>query len=143
MNKKVIQMVLIENTITQLDEFKKKLNNELLPCFIIKKCPPPKKKITNKLDINRIFAYSPKKNAANIIAEYSTLYPATNSASASGKSNGARFVSAKIEIKKIIEIGNKGKINQIVSFCIWIIVFKFNELLNKMIGKIIKLIDTS
>jgi hypothetical protein len=53
-----------------------------------------------------------------MMAEYSTLYPATNSASASGKSNGTLFVSAKIEIKKMIEIGNKGKINQIVSFCI-------------------------
>ena len=61
---------------------------------------PPKKKITNKQLINKIFAYSPKKKAANKKAEYSTLYPATNSASASGKSNGARFVSAKIDIKK-------------------------------------------
>jgi hypothetical protein len=85
--------------------------------FTNERQPPPKKKITNKLDINNIFAYSPKKNAANKIAEYSTLYPATSSASASGKSNGALLVSAKIEIKNIIEIGNNGKINQILSFC--------------------------
>jgi hypothetical protein len=45
--------------------------------------------------------------------EYSTLYPATNSASASGKSNGARFVSANAAIKKINHKGNNGKINQI------------------------------
>ena len=143
MNKKVIKIVLIENTITQLDAFKNTPNKDSVTWFVIKKCPPAKKKITNKLDINKMLAYSPKKNAANIIAEYSTLYPATNSASASGKSKGALLVSAKIEIKKIIEIGNKGKINQIVSFCILIIVFKFNELLNKTIGKITKLIETS
>jgi hypothetical protein len=119
------------------------LNNAPVNCFVIKKLPPPKKKITDKLDINKILAYSPRKKAANIIAEYSTLYPATNSASASGKSKGALFVSAKIEIKKTIAIGNKGKINQIVSFCIWVIVFKFNELLNKIIGSKIKLIDIS
>ena len=63
-----------------------------------------------------MLAYSPKKNAAKAIAEYSTLYPATSSASASGKSKGARFVSAKIEIKNIIDTGNKGKKNHKVSF---------------------------
>ena len=41
-----------------------------------------------------------KKNA-NGNPEYSTLYPATNSASASGKSNGVRFVSAKKQINVI------------------------------------------
>lgn len=30
---------------------------------------PPRKKITNKLDINNMFAYSPRKNAAKVIAE--------------------------------------------------------------------------
>ena len=40
--------------------------------------------------------YSPKKKSPNDNEEYSTLYPATNSASASGKSNGALFVSAKV-----------------------------------------------
>jgi len=44
--------------------------------------------------------YSAKKNIAKAIDEYSTLYPATISASASGKSNGALLVSAKTEIKK-------------------------------------------
>jgi hypothetical protein len=49
---------------------------------------PPKKKIELKALINNIFEYSPKENKAKLIAEYSTLYPDTNSASASGKSNG-------------------------------------------------------
>jgi hypothetical protein len=65
-------------------------------------------------DIKSILLYSPKKNIANIIDEYSTLYPATYSASASGRSNGALFVSANIETKKIRAQGNKGPANQIV-----------------------------
>lgn len=52
--------------------------------------------------------YSAKKKSANPIAEYSTLYPETNSASASGKSNGCRFVSANAQIIKRINTGNKG-----------------------------------
>jgi len=87
--------------------------------------------------------YSPKKNIANIIDEYSTLYPATNSASASGKSNGDLFVSAIIEIKKIIADGNKGKKYQPVILCVATISIKFNEPVNKTTGKITKPIDTS
>jgi len=107
------------------------------------KFPPERKKITNKLDISKMLVYSPRKNAANVIAEYSTLYPATNSASASGKSKGARLVSAKIDIKNIIAMGNNGKRNHKVSFCDKMIVFRFKELLNRIRGKIIKLIETS
>jgi hypothetical protein len=143
MNKNVIKIDLIENITIHMVELIIISKKPFVICFMINGCPPPKKKITNKLDIKSIFAYSPKKNAANIIAEYSTLYPATNSASASGKSKGARFVSAKIEIKKIIEMGSKGKKNQIVSFCVIIIIFRLSELLNKITGKIIKLIETS
>lgn len=82
-----------------------------------KKTPPtqpPRKKIVKIVAIKIILLYSAKKNIAKIMDEYSTLYPATSSASASGKSNGALFVSANIEIKKIIEQGSNGKINQIV-----------------------------
>jgi hypothetical protein len=75
---------------------------------------PPRNSITNKADISRILLYSPKKNIANMIEEYSTLYPATSSASASGKSNGDLFVSAKIEIKKIIANGKSGNTNQML-----------------------------
>jgi hypothetical protein len=63
-----------------------------------------------------MFEYSAKKKTTNSIAEYSTLYPATNSASASGKSKGALFVSANIEIKNIKLIGNKGNTYQTVFF---------------------------
>jgi hypothetical protein len=68
---------------------------------------PPKKRI--------IFEYSPKKKSANPMAEYSVKYPATSSASASGKSKGARLVSARIHTSQIIAAGNKGIKNQ--TFC--------------------------
>ena len=43
---------------------------------------PPKNKIVVNEHISKIFAYSPKKNRTNGIAEYSVWYPATNSDSA-------------------------------------------------------------
>ena len=46
-------------------------------------------------------AYSPMKNIANFIEEYSVWYPPTSSVSHSGRSKGMRFVSAKIEMVKI------------------------------------------
>src|SRR5512146_791196 len=55
---------------------------------------PPK----NSVDISALavitFAYSAMKNIENFIALYSAWYPATSSDSASGRSNGTRFVSA-------------------------------------------------
>ena len=47
---------------------------------------PPKKRMVIMADIKSILLYSPKKNIANIIEEYSTLYPATSSDSATGMS---------------------------------------------------------
>jgi len=78
---------------------------------------PPKNKIAVIVDNHNIFEYSAKKNIANVIDEYSTLYPATISASASGRSNGARFVSASTEIKNIIKTGNNGIKNQELCDC--------------------------
>jgi len=40
------------------------------------------------------------KNILNFMAEYSVWYPVTSSDSASARSNGSRFVSAKAEITK-------------------------------------------
>lgn len=108
-----------------------------------KSAPPPKNKHVNKLHINKILEYSPKKKAANVNAEYSTLYPATNSASASAKSKGALFVSAKIEMKKIIAKGNIPKTNQVLSICVNIILFKFKEFANNNVGSTQRLIETS
>jgi hypothetical protein len=87
--------------------------------------------------------YSARKNIAKIIEEYSTLYPATSSASASGKSNGVRLVSATIEMKKIIDNGNSGKTKNMVLHCALTISTKFNEPETKIIGRTIKLIETS
>jgi len=70
--------------------------------------------MTNKQLINSIAAYSLINKKANRKPPYSTLYPATNSASASIKSNGTLFVSAKIHIKNKIAKGNKTFIYQVV-----------------------------
>jgi hypothetical protein len=85
-------------------------------CSLKKKLfQPPRNKIENNVDIKIILPYSAKKNNAKTIDEYSKLNPATNSASASGKSNGALFVSAKIETRNGILRGNSEKRNQV--FC--------------------------
>jgi hypothetical protein len=76
---------------------------------------PPKNNIVVIDDIKIILLYSAKKNKANPIAEYSTLYPDTSSASASGRSKGCRFVSAKAHIKNNINIGKSGIANHIFS----------------------------
>jgi len=76
-----------------------------------KKFQPPKKSIVDTELIINILPYSAKKNIANKIEEYSTLYPATSSASASGRSKGDLLVSAKETIKKRNHNGNNGNIN--------------------------------
>lgn len=80
-----------------------------------KLCHPPQKNKTERLLMIIILPYSAKKKSANAIAEYSTLYPATSSASASGKSNGVRFVSAKEMIKNKTQNGNSGNTNHTYS----------------------------
>ena len=72
---------------------------------------PPRNKIVVKQHIISMFPYSAEKKEANAIALYSTLYPATSSASASGKSNGVLFVSANALIKNTTNSGRSGKIN--------------------------------
>jgi hypothetical protein len=69
---------------------------------------PPKNMIVQKVLINIIEPYSARKNNANPILAYSTLKPETSSDSASGKSKGARFVSAKMETKNIKNNGRQG-----------------------------------
>jgi hypothetical protein len=78
-----------------------------------------------------MFPYSAKKNSAKAIAEYSMLYPATISASDSGKSNGVRFVSAKIAIPKIKATGNIGKTYHTID-CPAMIIIKFDVPANKI-----------
>lgn len=71
----------------------------------------PKNKTVEMAFIIIIFAYSAKKNRANGPPVYSTLKPETSSDSPSVKSNGARFVSAKVEINHMLAKGQVGKIN--------------------------------
>jgi hypothetical protein len=87
---------------------------------------PPRNTIQVKALINIIELYSAKKNKAKPILEYSTLNPETNSLSASGRSNGALFVSANILIKNISVKGNKGKTKK-QKFCVIIISTRFND----------------
>jgi hypothetical protein len=94
--------------ISQNEEFGNKLIGE---------SQPPKKQMAIITDNHNMLLYSAKKNNAKVIAEYSTLKPATSSASASGKSNGARLVSANNEIKNTTHVGNNGKQNQVPMLC--------------------------
>ena len=55
---------------------------------------PPQNRIAPKSANRNIAQYSPMKNIAQRKPEYSVMKPATSSLSASGRSNGARFVPA-------------------------------------------------
>lgn len=55
--------------------------------------------------INRIIIYSAMKIRANGPAPYSILNPETSSDSPSAKSNGVRFVSARIEVSHMADRG--------------------------------------
>jgi hypothetical protein len=75
--------------------------------------PPKKSKAVIEL-IKIILPYSARKNKANPILAYSTLNPETNSDSASGRSNGARLVSAKIDTKNIKKRGKRGNTKKVL-----------------------------
>lgn len=66
-------------------------------------------KVAVSVFISMMFAYSAKKNRANGPAAYSTLNPDTSSDSPSVRSNGARLVSARVEMYHIIASGHVGK----------------------------------
>jgi len=66
-----------------------------------------------------MLAYSARKNRANGPPAYSTLNPDTSSDSPSVKSNGARLVSARVEMNHIMARGHAGKINQVYS---WVVI---------------------
>lgn len=59
--------------------------------------------------INMMLAYSARKKRANGPAAYSTLKPETNSDSPSVRSNGARFVSARVDTYHIMARGQQEK----------------------------------
>lgn len=75
--------------------------------------------------INKIFAYSARKNSAKGPPAYSTLKPDTSSDSPSVKSKGARFVSAKVEIYHIIARGQAGR-NSHTASCVMLKICSVN-----------------
>lgn len=90
-----------------------------------------------KIFIIIIFAYSAMKNRANGPAAYSTLKPDTSSDSPSVRSNGARFVSASVEMNHIIARGHAGKISHTCS-CVIISVERAKDpFINKIDSRII------
>lgn len=74
----------------------------------MKSCIGPINTIVERAFIRIIFMYSAIKNKAKGPAAYSTLKPETSSDSPSVRSNGARFVSASVEINHIIASGQAG-----------------------------------
>lgn len=75
----------------------------------------PIKRTAERVFINKIFAYSARKNRAKGPPAYSTLNPETSSDSPSVRSKGARFVSAIVEIYHIAASGHAGINSQIFS----------------------------
>jgi hypothetical protein len=80
--------------------------------------------------------YSANENIAKSIEEYSTLNPETNSASASGKSNGVLLVSASNSIKNIKAFGKVDHSNHTEFSCMCRYSKKLKLPTNKTLGKI-------
>lgn len=79
------------------------------------KCVDPKKRMVDSVFINKILAYSARKNSANGPPAYSTLKPDTSSDSPSVRSKGARFVSARVEMYHMAARGQAGIRSQMIS----------------------------
>src|ERR1019366_1931438 len=86
---------------------------------------PPKNRVATIAATVTICAYSAIMNSENFIALYSEWYPATSSDSASGRSNGSRFVSANPEIRKMKNDRNRGMMNQ--RPCCWRAMIALND----------------
>src|SRR3569833_2025586 len=68
---------------------------------------PPRNRMLIRPQSSMTFMYSARKNSRKGPEEYSTKKPATSSDSASSRSKGGRWVSARDETKKMISIGNR------------------------------------
>ena len=71
-------------------------------------CQPPRNSSVATEVIVIMFAYSAMKKAAKLMELYSVWKPATSSFSASGRSNGMRFVSANAQIRKMMKLKTCG-----------------------------------
>src|SRR5437868_2139245 len=69
---------------------------------------PPRNITVASVETRMMLAYSARKNIANAMPEYSTMWPATISDSPSTTSNGWRLVSATPEMKYTPNIGSSG-----------------------------------
>src|SRR6185295_418053 len=72
---------------------------------------PPRNSVTAMQEMVMTLANSPRKKRPNFMLEYSVWKPATSSASASGRSNGARLVSASAVSMKMPNATNCGTMN--------------------------------
>jgi len=101
---------------------------------------PVNRVAVNRL-IRRIFVYSAIKISANVDLLYSVLNPDTSSDSPSARSNGVRFVSAKLVINHNIDIGRI--INVVHDTILMFMYVKFIDLwINRIVSKM-RDIDTS
>src|SRR5258706_8692753 len=80
----------------------------------------PRNRVTAIELIAIMLASSPRKNSPHFMLEYSVWNPATSSASASGRSNGARLVSAKAVMMKMMKASGCWTTNHTRS-CAWTI----------------------
>src|SRR5215831_942083 len=76
---------------------------------------PPRNRIVASAHIVVIATYSPSMNRRYGVEPYSTMKPATSSDSASTRSNGGRFVSARAEMKNTTNMGKSGNQYQLNS----------------------------
>src|ERR1700760_3389101 len=67
---------------------------------------PPRNRMLIRPQSSMTFRYAAKKKSRKGPEEYSTKKPATSSDSASSRSKGGRWVSARDEMKKITSMGN-------------------------------------
>src|SRR5581483_7779026 len=73
---------------------------------------PPRKSVTTTDETTIMLAYSARKNSANRIPLYSVWKPPVSSCSASGRSKGARLVSARPPISTSTNATGCTKMNQ-------------------------------
>src|SRR5919206_5361377 len=73
---------------------------------------PPRNSVVAIAETVTMFTYSARKNSANFSDEYSVWKPPTSSDSASGRSNGARFVSPTIDTQNTAKLGMSSQPNQ-------------------------------
>ena len=75
-------------------------------------------KIAESVFIRRMLEYSARKKRAKGPPAYSTLKPETSSDSPSVRSNGARLVSARVEMYHMAAKGQAGRSNQMDSWAV-------------------------